>query len=214
MFTAEFRSKIQFIFLESANMKQGSCARRDFDVYMRVDPEFPERIVISTNENEAESGVRYRRRTTSMKRRRPAEKRRASVPAFYKLNVTPTNASRKNLFQKFGSRLAKIGDELVKRNRLYKAGKFGCKCEGNTMKQYGRQLADIGDYLNELYSNEQCRLYSESYHATLAENCMVLASILIGLKNNNIVVVNSSDLKTLSSICRVHRAKSMSKARK
>ena len=202
------------MFLEFANMKRGSRAKRDFDVYLRIDPDFPERIMISTNGNEAENGVRYRRRTTSMKTRRPAEKRRASVPAFYKLNIKPTKTSRKNLIQRIGSRLAKVGDEFVKQKSVYETGKVGCKCEAKTMKQYGRQLADVGDYLNALYSNEQALLYSESYHTTLAENCLVLSSILIGLKNNNIVVVNSSDLNVLSSICRVHKANSVSRARK
>ena len=200
-------------------MKRESRAKRQ-DVFLRVDPESPERILISTNESEAENTVRYRRRTTSFKARRPAEKRRASVPAFYKLNVKP-RTTKKNLIQKIGSRLAKLGDELVKRNSARKAGKKASKVaqeapqtQSETIKQYARELAHIGDYLNALYSTESSSMYSESYQTTLAENCLVLTSILIGLRNNNIVVVNTSDLNTLSSICRVHRAKSFSKARK
>ena len=198
-------------------MKKGSRGAKRQDVCLRVDPDSPERILISTHENEAENGVRYRRRTTSFKGRRPTEKRRASLPAFYKLNIKP-KATRKNLIQKIGSRLAKIGDELVQRNGIScKASKdvvSSCENESKTVKQYARQLADIGDYLNAVYSTESSLVYSENYNTTLAENCLVLTSILIGLKNNNIVVVNASDLNTLSSICRVHRAKSFSRARK
>jgi hypothetical protein len=193
------------------------------DIVLRVDPGCPDRVLISRNENEPEKTARTRRRTTSFKGRRPTEKRRASLPAFYKLNVK-AKTTKKSLIQKIGSRLSKLGDELVSRNSSHNAGKdhemarkvveTGCRTESETLKQYARQLAHVGDYLNALYSTEFPASHSESYHTTLAENCLLLTSILIGIKNNNIVVINTSDLNTLSSICRAHRAKSVSRSRK
>ena len=210
------------IFLEITNMSKLSRAKRQ-EVFLRVHPDSPERIFISTNENEPEKTVRNRRRTTSFRGRRPTEKRRASLPAFYKMSVKP-ETTKKSLIKKIGSRLAKLGDELVKRNSVHKASKNsemaskvvknGCQAESEPLKHYARQLAYVGDYLNALYATECSPAHSESYYTALAGDCLVLATILIGLKNNNVVVINTSDLNALSSICRVHRSKSLSRTRK
>lgn len=203
-------------------MRRQSREKEQADVYLRIDPESAERILISTKESlerRPENGVRYRRRTTSLKGRKPVERRRASVPALYRLNIKP-KTSRKNLLQKMGSRLAKAGDELLKRagtNSNLKVSDIcdhGCETELKTLKHYAKHLAEVGDYLNTLYSSERSLLYPESGNTTLVENCLVLTSILVSLKNNNVVVVNTSDLSTLSSLCRVHRAKSLSRAKR
>ena len=221
-----FALKLNFtdMFSEITKMRQGFRCKKQVDVRLQVDPDSPGRILISANENEAEDSLRYRRRTTSFKGRRPAEKRRASLPSFYRMNAKPTTSKPKNTLQKIGSRLAKIGDEFARRNRHYKGTDNSCRSnavarersegECETLEQYARQLADIGDYLNALHSNETSLTHSENYYTSLAENCLVLTSILIGLRNNNIVIISTSDLNTLSSICRVHRAKSVSRARK
>lgn len=202
-----------FFFEIPVKMSKAFRARRQ-EVYLRVSPEFADRILISSNANETESsgGIRYRRRTTSFKSRKTAEMRRASVPALYKLNIKQ-KASRKSLIQKIGSRLAKLGDELVRRNDMYRAHKFHQNCPDN-IRQYARHLAEIGDCLNALYSSQGSPMYSESDRTSLAENCLALTSILTSLKNNNVVVINSSDICALSSICRLHWVKCMQRVKK
>lgn len=194
------------------------------ELLLTVDPIFPGKVLLSPSEPK-ESGVlldkdnvqpiRYRRRTTSFKAKRPSE-RRASLPPLNRYKTKP-KSTKKSMLQRIGSRLAKIGDDLLKRG--CKAGRLPKKFSTTLpksadkqridMKEYASRLAEIGDCLNDLYSDDVL-MYAENRYSSLAEKCLFLTSILIGLKNNNVVLVNESDLDILSSFCQIHRVKSIS----
>lgn len=193
----------------------GSDEKKDF--YLRIDPATNKKIIISTEK----CGGQYRRRTTSIKSRKMTEKRRASLPAFYKLNIRASKTSRKTLLQKLGARLAKIGDELVRKARLKPESSLGGSggdwtndADAIALKKYGKKLAFIGDYLNTLYLEKNSLTCTGNHCTRMVESCLVLTSILIGLSHNNVIVVSASDIDALSSICSVHRANSMSRKRR
>lgn len=198
---------------------------KKLELLLTVDPASPGKISLSTREAKEDMSLddvpplRYRRRTTSFKAKRPSEQRRQSLPMFNKYHARPKSTKR-SVFQRIGSRLAKVGDDLLKRNcktrgnlgtRRGSASADVSKPQGEILEHYASQLSEVGDYLNCLYSNETSLIYSESRYAALADNCLFLTTTLIALRNSNVVVINESDLETLSSLCRAHRVKSISR---
>lgn len=189
-------------------------------VHLTVDS--PGKISICGSQDEVQPVPRNRRRTTSFKAKRPCEQRRQSLPLSNKYN-TKQKSTKKNIFQKVGSRLAKVGDDLL-RTRGRKLGKStapqqsgvsldkNCPQQGKAdIEHYAAKLAELGDYLESLYANDGARMYSSNRYATLGVNCSLLTTILVALRNDNVVVIRESDLETLSSFCRIHRVKSISR---
>lgn len=184
----------------------------------------PGTISVRDSQDEYQQVPKSRRRTTSFKARRPCEQRRHSLPLYNKYNAKP-KSTKKNMFQRMGSRLAKVGDDLVK-TRGRRLGKStapqqnGVSRDKNCLSQqgekadierYAAKLAEIGDYLESLYSSDGSKIYSSNRYATLGANCSLLTTILVALRNQNVVVVRESDLETLSAFCRIHRVKSISR---